>query len=308
MKNSFFTLCLFMFYNSFSQAPSLAKVSTGTIQHFNNFPSKFVAARNVDVWLPNGYNPNKKYAVLYMHDGQMLFDSTTTWNKQYWGVAETMATLIDQQKIPPCIVVGVWNSGTTRHLDYFPQKPFEMLTQYQQDTLLKANRPTGAPVFSSNIQSDNYLRFLVTELKPFIDSSFSTYKKRKHTFIAGSSMGGLISMYAICQYPNVFGGAGCLSTHWPGIFATQNNPIPAAFMQYLQAHLPKPKKHKIYFDYGTATLDAMYEPYQQQANEIMKAKGYTPKHWITKKFEGAAHTETAWRKRLDGVLLFLMGW
>ena len=84
-------------------------------------------------------------------------------------------------------------------------------------------RQPGAPVFSGKIQSDNYLKFLVKELKPFIDSSFSTLKDQQNTFIAGSSMGGLISMYAICEYPLVFGGAACLSTHWPGIFTMINN-------------------------------------------------------------------------------------
>ncbi len=306
MKKLLLAYFLLGSFYTFAQ-PSLSKVSTGSIVHLNNFPSKFVEARNVDVWLPDGYTPNKKYNVLYMHDGQMLFDSTTTWNKQYWGVAETVSSLIAQQKIPPCIVVGIWNSGKNRHIDYFPQKPFESLTQLQQDTLLRVNRSKDVLVFAGKVQSDDYLKFIVTELKPFIDSSFSTHKTRKHTFVIGSSMGGLISMYAICQYPKVFGGAGCLSTHWTGIFSTTNNPIPAAFINYLQIHLPKPKHHKIYFDYGTATLDALYQPYQLQVDTIMKAKGYKPKQWITKKFDGAAHNENAWRTRLDGVLLFLMG-
>ena len=84
-------------------------------------------------------------------------------------------------------------------------------------------------MFPVPVQSDAYLKFLVTELKPFIDSTFSVATDRSNTFIAGSSMGGLISMYAVCEYPAVFGGAACLSTHWPGIFTAENNPIPEAF-------------------------------------------------------------------------------
>jgi len=110
-----------------------------------------------------------------------------------------MSELMQSNKIKPCIVVGVWNSGKNRHIDYFPQKPFESLTQYQKDTLLKANRTNGASVFSGTVQSDSYLKFLVQELKPFIDSSYATYTNRQHTFIAGSSMGGLISIYAIFE-------------------------------------------------------------------------------------------------------------
>ena len=92
--------------------------------------------------------------------------------------------------------------------------------------------------------SDNYLKFIVEELKPFIDSTYSTLIDKENTFIAGSSMGGLISMYAVCEYPNVFGGAACLSTHWPGTFEVENNPIPEIFYNYLTNNLPKPNQNK----------------------------------------------------------------
>jgi hypothetical protein len=114
-------------------------------------------------------------------------------------------------------------------------------------------------------------------------------------------------MYAICEYPEVFGGAACLSTHWPGIFEMKNNPIPHAFYTYLESHLPNPKKHKIYFDYGTATLDAMYPPLQKEVDRIMKAKGWTSKNWMTREFVGEDHSEKAWRKRLDIPVTFLLG-
>jgi enterochelin esterase-like enzyme len=119
-------------------------------------------------------------------------------------------------------------------------------------------------------------------------------------------MGGLISMYALCEYPDVFGGAACLSTHWPGTFSMDNNPIPAAFMKYMRTHLPSPKTHKIYFDYGDATLDALYPPLQQMADEIMKEKGFNAKNWLTKFFPGEDHSENAWKKRLDIPLVFLL--
>ena len=143
-------------------------------------------------------------------------------------------------------------------------------------------------------------------MKPIIDKKYSVYTDVKHTFISGSSMGGLISVYAICEYPNIFGGAACLSTHWPGIFSLQNNPIPNAFLTYLKNHLPNPKNHKIYFDYGTETLDAMYEPLQIKVDEIMNTKGFTTKNWMTKKYEGADHSEKSWNKRLNIPLEFLL--
>jgi enterochelin esterase-like enzyme len=289
----------------FAQSP-VPQTSLGTIQRFENFASKYVASRHVDVWLPKDYQPTQKYAVLYMHDGQMLYDSTTTWNKQEWGVDETISQLTQAHKIRDCIVVGVWNGGKLRHSEYFPQKPFESLPQATQDSLLSVNRHTNQLLFGANVQSDKYLLFLVKELKPFIDKKFSTKPDVANTFIAGSSMGGLISMYAICEYPKVFGGAACLSTHWVGVFRAENNPIPAAFRAYLQKKLPNPQNHKIYFDYGTATLDSLYKPFQEQVDAILFKKGFRLHNWLTQEFIGEDHSENAWRKRLNIPLEFLL--
>jgi predicted alpha/beta superfamily hydrolase len=284
-----------------------AQTASGTLKRFENFRSAFVDARNIDVWLPDRYNVKKKYSVLYMHDGQMLFDSTTSWNHQEWGVDETFGRLIKKKKIKKSIVVGIWNTPK-RHVEYFPQKALEYLSDSEKTDLLnytlgddKIQLMKGGPI------SDNYLKFVVTELKPFIDSTFSTLKDRQNTFIAGSSMGGLISMYAICEYPEVFGGAACLSTHWPGTFTFENNPVPDAFLKYMQDHLPPPDHHKFYFDYGTETLDSNYKPTQQQVDKIMKLKGYTPLNWITREFPGAAHTEKAWSTRFYVSVIFLLG-
>ncbi len=288
--------------------PPMPHLSSGTVKRFENFPSAFVAARNVDVWLPDGYDAGRKYAVLYMHDGQMLFDSTTTWNKQDWGVDEVVGNLLAEKKIRDCIIVGIWNTGEYRHTEYFPQKALDYLTPGEKSDLLNYTVGEGKSKLLAGIPvSDHYLKFLVRELKPFIDSSFSTLHDCANTFIAGSSMGGLISMYAICEYPEVFGGAACLSTHWPGSYKTSENPVPQAFVKYLEGHLPSAANHKIYFDFGTGTLDATYKPYQQQADLVMKAKGYTSKNWVTLEFPGEDHSERAWSKRLEIPVVFLLG-
>jgi predicted alpha/beta superfamily hydrolase len=305
MKYTFFIGAFLLAFNLSAQIP---KVSAGSIHHIENFKSKFVDARNVDVWLPEAYNPAKKYDVLYMHDGQMLFDSSITWTKTAWEVDDMATKLSRAGKIKDVIVVGIWNGGKARHADYFPQKPFESLSQAEKDTVYSAARTNGISVFNDyKIHSDDYLKFIVLELKPFVDKQFSTKAGRKHTFIAGSSMGGLISMYAVCEYPKVFGGAACLSTHWPGIFAMENNPVPQAFYKYLKTHLPKPRKVKIYFDYGDQTLDALYPPLQQQVDVIMREKRFKPKHWITRFYPGENHSEVSWSKRLDVPLVFLLG-
>jgi enterochelin esterase-like enzyme len=305
MNSKILTLII-LFSSMIGQAQNLPKVATGSIQRIGTFQSNYVTARNIDIWLPDGYSSKKKYAVLYMHDGQMLFDSTTTWNKQSWEVAEVASKLMKEGKVQRFIVVGVWNISTLRHSDYFPQKPFESLSldqkEYVNTQLQKVGITKG--IFKPN--SDNYLKFLVTELKPFIDKHYSVYKDQKHTFISGSSMGGLISMYAICEYPAVFGGAACMSTHWPGIFSVEDNPIPDTFVNYLRQHLPNPKTHKIYFDYGDLTLDAMYQPLQKKVDEVMKDKGYEAKNWETLFFPGKDHSEKSWHERLPIPLEFLL--
>lgn len=102
----------------------LPKVSSGEIIRIDSFPSKYVTPRNVDIWLPDGFSKDEKYAVLYMHDGQMLFDASKTWNNQEWMIDETLGKLLNEDKIKKTIVVGIWNSGEGRHSDYFPQKTF----------------------------------------------------------------------------------------------------------------------------------------------------------------------------------------
>jgi enterochelin esterase-like enzyme len=264
--------------------------------------------RPVDIWLPEIADKNRRYDVLYMHDGQMLFDSSMTWNKQVWDVDDIITRLRNENKIREVIVVGIWNNDKSRHADYFPQKAFELLRKEHKELIYSAARSNGYSIFNDYaIRSDDYLKFLVREVKPLIDSLYPTNSSMENTFIAGSSMGGLISLYAICEYPEVFGGAACLSTHWPGIFTMDNNPVPEAFVQYLQQHLPDPKTHKIYFDHGDQTLDALYPPLQKRVDEVMKSKGFTGQNWKTLSFPGEDHSEKAWNKRFDIPLIFLLG-
>lgn len=303
MKILLFTLFIFNF--TFSQ--EIPEVSYGRIERIENFHSQFVTPRTIDVWLPEDYSKIKKYAVLYMQDGQMLYDATQTWNNQSWEVDAVLAKLHTDNKIQDIIVVGIWNDGVTRHADYFPKKAFELLSKQQQDSIYSLERSPGVKYFNTKVTSDNYLKFIVEELKPLIDGKYSVYTSKEHTYITGSSMGALISLYAICEYPNIFGGAACISTHWPGIFQVENNPIPYAFYRYLEKHLPNPKEHRIYFDFGTETLDALYEPLQKEVDAIMLQKGYNVNDWITKKFEGENHSEMAWQKRLHFPFIFLFG-
>jgi predicted alpha/beta superfamily hydrolase len=151
--------------------------------------------------------------------------------------------------------------------EYLPQRPFTTPAGQQQLVQIRAEFQEKFGTAVAAPHSDNYLRFLVQELKPFIDATYRTRPEREATFIMGSSMGGLISLYALCEYPDVFAGAGCVSTHWPA--------VNGVILPYLQERLPAPGRHKLYFDYGTETLDAEYEPYQLEVDALLRQHGYT---------------------------------
>ncbi len=294
---SVFSMLLITF--SFSAMSQLPKVSSGSVKRLENFPSVYVEARNIDIWLPANYDSKKKYATLYMHDGQALFDSTLMWNHQEWQVDETISRLLTENKIKNCIVIGIWNAGAKRWAEYFPEKILKDIPETQRKNLIKdemAGKPLG----------DDYLQFIIKELKPFIDTHFAVYTDKANTFIAGSSMGAMTSLYAICEYPNIFGGAACISTHWPGSLKVFNDTISKAMNAYLEKHLPDPKDHKIYFDHGTATLDGYYKPSQLMIDATMKKAGYKGNNWITKEFPGADHSESSWSKRFYLPVLFLL--
>lgn len=280
-----------------------AKLSNGKLMRLDSFSSKYIKPRPVDIWLPDNYSENKKHAVLYMHDGQMLFDSTTTWNKQEWKVDEWALKLMNENKIKDFIVVAIHNINEERWSDLFPQKAFEFLNEKDKELI---NKQSNNIKHSSKLNGDNYLKFLVEELKPIIDSEFEVYKNIENTSVMGSSMGGLMSMYAICEYPEVFGGAACMSTHWPGANPIENNPLPKAIFKYMEDNLPNPETHKIYFDYGTETLDAYYPEYAPTVTKILKLKGYSENNFKNLKFQGTNHSENSWNKRLDIPLRFLL--
>ncbi|MDC1105369.1 alpha/beta hydrolase-fold protein [Prolixibacteraceae bacterium] len=268
------------------------------IDMIHPYPSSYIEDRNVDIWLPQNYSKDKRYQVLYMHDGQMLHDSTSTWNQQAWMAGPIMQKLISNREVPETIIVGIWNIQDHRTSDYWPAKPFNMLPKSLRNSLIE-KRLKRAP------NSDKYLKFIVEELKPYIDRTYATYTDQKHTFIAGSSMGGLISMYAICEYPKIFSGAACLSTHWIGGDDT-NNAIAKSFINYIDQYIPSAKNHKFYFDHGTETLDQHYGPSQLKVNAVFIKHGYTKTNFKSEVFVGDKHEEKYWAQRLHIPFKFIL--
>lgn len=284
-----------------------SSASLAHIDRLDDFPSRYVIPRRVDIWLPRQYftQPDQPLPVLYMHDGQNLFNPDDANFDVAWEVDNIGQRLMDEGRIRPAIVVGIW-STPRRRLEYFPEGAAAYFSP-QDVAAIEALKAHLGETPELGYQGDEYLKFLVEELKPYVDSHYRTLPDRANTLIAGSSMGGLISAYAISEYPQVFGRAACVSTHWPLLF-NNDNPGPAeSLRQYLVDHLPPAGQHRIYFDFGTATLDQYYEVHQLKVDKLMAAKGYVQgRDWVTKKFPGAEHNEKAWQARMDVILEFLL--
>lgn len=212
--------------------------------------------------------------------------------------------LMEADSIRPVIIVGVAH-GSNRYGEYFPEK----VLGYIDDAEATRYMTSSGTVY----EADEYLKFLTSELKPFIDSIYRTRPEREHTFIAGSSMGGLISLYALCEYPDVFGGAACMSTHLPMITSSSyqdatgiSRSVFEAFLHYLSDHLPQPGSCLLYTDRGDETLDALYPPFQDRLDSLLSSRGWSAPQWQTRVFPGDAHVERDWAARLDIPFTFLL--
>ena len=257
---------------------------TGDIRLHKTFHSKLLNNdRDVIVYLPPGYEANKtkRYSVFYLHDGQNLFDGATSFIPgQEWRVDETAQTLILAGKIEPLIIVGIYNTGKDRVNEYTAT----------EDAKYKAGG-----------KADLYGRFLIEELKPFIDSTYRTKKDAAHTGLGGSSLGGLVSLYLGLKYPNVFSRIAVVS---PAVWWADNQ-----IVHYTEAH-PK-QSLRIWLDIGTkegrdtkeaqATVDGA-----RLLKEALIKKGWKPEKDL-KYFEaeGAEHNERAWAARVQQILEFL---
>jgi len=277
----------------------------GRLVDYADVASAHAAPRNVTVWLPPGYDEGEgHYPVLYMHDGQNLFDASRTAFGE-WGVDEHLSRLAETGQIRLPIVVGVWNTPL-RLREYVPADLITALPAEVRSSLLG--------MYGGDPLSDGYLRFLVEELKPHIDREYRTLPGRDDTLVAGSSMGGLISLYAMMKHPEVFGSAGCLSTHWPlrlerlegDALERWREAVVQAWSGVIQRGLPDPLTHLLYMDRGDETLDAFYPYFQSRIDGVIRQAGWGPDRFRTLVFPGAEHNEKSWNSRLDAPLTFFL--
>lgn len=252
--------------------------------------------RRVDVWLPMAYheNPAQRFPVLYVQDGQMMFDQFHNRGGG-WKLHQAISNLAQEGKITPPIVVAI-PSTINRQFEYLPVKALaypggrEAFEQTTNDEFSLAQQE----------MSEKYLLWLVETLKPAMDQRYRTLPEMENTALMGSSLGGMLSLYLLCEFPRVFSKAACLSTHWPI--------LGEGMIGYLHEKLPEPGKHKLYFDYGSEGLDQDYGPWQLKVDALLKEKGWREgKDFTSWSFPGEDHTTTAWANRVHIPLTFLFG-
>jgi len=245
-----------------------SKAVIGNVEFHRELYSQIMdIKRDFFVWLPPGYaeNVSRRFPVLYMHDGQNLIDPKTAYAGKDWQVDETVTRLIKEYKIKEIIVVGIYNNENR-------------LEEY-------SDTETGA----------KYRKFMIEELKPFIDSKYRTLTDSNNTAIIGSSMGGLVSFLTAWKHPEVFGMAGCMSSS----FYYNDEKVFKMIDEY-----SGPKKHvKFYIDHGEDGLIRGQRMFCE-LTQLGYVIGTDLDYFYNR---SAGHNESEWAKRLERPLIFFFG-
>lgn len=259
--------------------------------------------QRLSIWLPPGYEDSqRRYPVLYMHDGHNLFDVANSNFQKIWAADKAMLQLIEDGSIEPHIIVGIWAPGEDRYRQYLPQ----FVVEKARGALATDIRRNAV---SRPIVSARYLDWIASELKPRIDAQYRTKTGARDTAIVGSSMGGLMSCYAIVERPDVFGRAGCVSSHWPIALPreAEHEQAKAIWRDWFAARLGKADGRKVWMDHGTETLDQYYAPYQKVVDGAFVEVGWREgADFRSEVYEGAKHDENAWAERLPEILDWLL--
>ena len=243
---------------------------TGKVAYHKAMKGSGINDRDVVVWFPPGYETErtKRYPVLYMHDGQNIFDPATSAFGVDWKIDETFDSLIRKKFIPPMIVVGIYNTS-------------DRTREYGQGEKGMA-----------------YMEFIVRKLKPFIDSVYRTKRDAKNTWVGGSSMGGLISFMLAWEYPKVFSKAICMSP------AFKISTID--YVKVVNASTRKSNGQSFYIDNGGVGLESQLQPGIDEMIKALKAKGFRQnKDYFLIIDPEAKHFESAWAERFPEALLML---
>ena len=250
---------------------------TGTFRTHEAVRSRYLdSEHDVIVYLPPGYDEDseRRYPVLYMQDGQNLFDEATAFAGE-WRLDEAAERMIEAGLMTPLIIVGIYNAGAYRIDEYTPTRD-------------SARRAGG--------NADKYGRMLVEELKPFIDAEYRTLPDAANTGIGGSSLGGLVSLYLALKYSGIFWNVAVLSplVWWDNRFIVRR-------VRALGAAPPL----RVWLSTGTAEGDGVVAG-ARRVRDALLAKGWVEGETLHyQEIEGAMHTESAWADVAPAMLHFL---
>jgi predicted alpha/beta superfamily hydrolase len=275
------------FFSQAQRTPAFTTMSPRVRRH-DAFPSKILRSRSLYVLLPKDYETSgKRYPVLYMHDGQNMFDDSTAANGE-WHVDEIAEGLMDAKKIPPMIIVGIGTTGEFR------------IEEYTSTSIMRPNaQGTMVPLGG---RADAHSQMLVKEIKPFIDSVYRTLGDRTNTALGGSSLGGLMTMYTGAKYPNIFGKLMVIS---PSVWWDNQRILQTVRESAKNMQKSGVERQRIWLDIGDQegkeALDgarALHKLLQEKGWKSSKTLHYT-------EVKNAAHSESAWAERLEPMLMFL---
>ncbi len=247
------------------------------IKH-ERFSSRFLRnQRDLIVYLPPGYDaqPQRRFPVLYLHDGQNLFDGSTSFIPGMdWHVGQTADHFIHEGRVEPLIIVGIYNAGKQRLREY---------------------TPTRAPRLGGG-SANRYAKFLLEEVRPFVNSQYRAQEGPENTGIGGSSLGGLVSLYVGLRQPRIFGKIAALS---PSVWWNERVILRFAATAPVQ---PLPR---IWLDIGTREGPRIVDDVER-FRDILIGKGWQPgRNLHYERIEGAEHNEAAWAQRVGPFLQFL---
>lgn len=306
------SIALPMVASATDAAHMMPQVSTGKVVAWQDMDGGAAGKMTVWVWTPPGYGTvkGKRYPVLYMHDGQNLFDPKLAGYGKVWEIDQAITRMSRRGDLRQWIVVGI-ASPKERLSTMFPEALFGDLPPAFQDRVRALFKEVGE---EPTLKGTAYQRFVAKVVKPRVDQAFKTLPGRSDTAVMGSSFGGLASIAAIAAYPDIYGSAAALS-----VTASLASPVEkgaaedqavrdetAAFTALFTRSTMRPGANHIYLDNGTGTSDGSLEPYVRALADLLKARGWKSETELDyRTFAGAAHDEIAWGQRVEIPLGFL---
>ena len=245
--------------------------------------------REITTYLPPGYgdHPDRRYRVLYLHDGQNLFDPAKAFGGEPWRVDQSATALIEAGRVPPVIIVGIDHLDAARIEEFTPTH----------------DRKRGGG------GADNYGAVLIDQVKPLIDSTYRTLGDAQHTALGGSSLGGLVSLYLALEHPRVFGHAAVMSPSvWWDRRAILRDVRRAATR--FNGDVPRPR---LWVDMGTHESRGEGSARRVLEDARLLRAGLVKSGWQEgvdlhyEEIEGGTHSERAWGDRFGRVLEWLFG-